>query len=300
MSIIEYLNTAGGIVWTAACVPLGILLAWLAVFVINKVPAKWLCDYDETPSDELLKEKRVFFQKEGIIMSVIFAAGLAMCRLQFNKGFDIYFVIFALIIFLAVMIGVCDIKYTIIPDQFTAALGILCAAVSIYDIVRGFKILHFVWWSPLLGIAIGGGAMLIIDLIGMVLYKKDGMGFGDVKLFAALGILTGFPGTIYTFIISLITATVCFVIIIAVSKIRANNKYEDTETDIQKEKIPEEDIQKEEIPEEDIQKEEVRQEEELSAKSYLAFGPYISAALICYIIFFDTVNYLVNLYLELF
>ena len=281
MSIIEYLNTAGGIVWTAACVPLGILLAWLAVFVINKVPAKWLCDYGETPSDELLNEKRVFFKKEGVVMSIIFAAGLVMCRLQFNKGFDIYFIVFALIIFFAVMIGLCDIKYMIIPDQFTAAIGILGAAVGIYDIVRGFKILHFAWWSPLLGIAIGGGAMLVIDLIGMLVYKKDGIGFGDVKLFAAVGILTGFPGTIYTFIISLITATICFIIIIAVSKIRSNNK----KTDIAETEIPSEN-------------EEIK--ETISGSSYLAFGPYIAAALMCYIIFFDTVNYLVNIYLELF
>lgn len=297
MSITEYLNTAGGIVWTAACVPLGILLAWLAVFVINKVPAKWLCDYGETPSDELLNGKRVFFQKEGMIMSVIFAAALVMCRLQFNRGFDIYFIVLSLIMFLAVMISVCDIKYTIIPDQFTAAVGILGAAVSIYDIARGFKILHFAWWSPLLGIAIGGGAMLVIDLIGMLVYKKDGIGFGDVKLFAAVGVLTGFPGTIYTFIISLITATICFVIMIAVSKIRAKNKKTDTETETSevKEELSEE---TEEISE--VKEETSGSEEAISGSSYLAFGPYIAAALMCYVIFLDTVNYLVNLYLELF
>jgi len=293
MSIGAYLNTAGGIIWTAACVPLGILLAWLAVFVINKVPAKWLCDYGETPSDELLNEKRVFFGKEGIIMSVVLAAGLVMCRLQFNRGFDIYFILFALVMFFAVMISVCDIKYTIIPDQFTAAVGILGAAVSIYDIARGFKILHFAWWSPLLGIVIGGGAMLVIDLIGMLVYKKDGIGFGDVKLLAAVGLLTGFPGTIYTFILSLITATICFIIIIAVSKSKA--KHKKTEISAGEETDSE---NAEEIPV--IEETDSEHTEEISISSYLAFGPYIAAALIGYIVLFDTVNYLVNLYLELF
>ena len=41
-------------------------------------------------------------------------------------------------------------------------------------------------------------------------------------------------------------------------------------------------------------------EEPVSAKSYLAFGPYISAALIIYIVLFDIVNYLANLYIDLF
>ena len=45
---------------------------------------------------------------------------------------------------------------------------------------------------------------------------------------------------------------------------------------------------------------ETEDENAVSASSYLAFGPYISAALIGYIVFFDTIYYLANLYLELF
>ena len=126
---------------------------------------------------------------------------------------------------------------------------------------------------------------MIIDLIGMLVYKKDGMGFGDVKLFAAVGILTGFPGTIYAFIISLITATVCFIFIILFSKIRKNEAENKT---------------KDESATENETEEESKTEDTVSASSYLAFGPYISAALIGYIVFFDTIYYLANLYLELF
>ena len=281
MNIWDYLNTVGGMIWTAACIPLGIFLSRLLVWVINRIPAKWLCDYGEEPSEELLSGKRVCFKKEGIITAVIFCISLVMCRLQFNKGFDIYFIVLSLIVFFAVMTAVCDIKYMIIPDQFTIAIGILSAAVSVYDIIRGFKILHSEWWAVLVGIAIGGGAMMIIDLIGMLVYKKDGMGFGDVKLFAAVGILTGFPGTIYAFILSLITATVCFLFIMLFSKIRKNETKDESATENETE-------------------EESKTEDTVSASSYLAFGPYISAALIGYIVFFDTIYYLANLYLELF
>lgn len=45
------------------------------------------------------------------------------------------------------------------------------------------------------------------------------MGFGDVKLFAAIGILTGFPGTIYTIFISIIIASLGFIVTIIVQKI---------------------------------------------------------------------------------
>ena len=56
MPIIDYIQTTGGIIWTAACVPLGIFFAWLAVFIINRIPASWLCEYGEAlvVDDELL------------------------------------------------------------------------------------------------------------------------------------------------------------------------------------------------------------------------------------------------------
>lgn len=267
-------------IWLIACLPLGILLAWLAIWMLNRFPASWLCDYGETPSQELLNEKRVDFRREGVILSVLSVVSLVLCRLQFNKGFDIYFICFSLIILIAFMIAVCDIKYMIIPDQLTIAVGVVAAAISIYDIARGFKILHSTWWSPLVGVAVGAGVMLLIDLIGMLIYKKEGMGFGDVKLFAAVGILTGFPGTIYAFVLSLITATICFIIIIAVAK-RKNAKtspgsMDDTKDDTSKE------------------------ETDVSVQSYLAFGPYIALATICYIILFDVIHTLANLYIDLF
>ena len=293
MPIIDYIQTTGGIIWTAACVPLGIFFAWLAVFIINRIPASWLCEYGEAPSDELLGQRRVSLKKEGVIMSVVLCISLVLCRLQFNYGFDIYFIILSLIILIAVMTSVCDLKYMIIPDQFTIALAVLSAALSIYDIIRGFRILHQYWWSPLVGIAIGGCTMLIIDFIGMKLYKKDGMGFGDVKLFAAVGILTGILGTVCTFAMSLVTATVTFTGIIAVSKIRAKKN-----TAVQTENIENTDINDD--SDNNTENTEAAVEEPVSAKSYLAFGPYISAALIIYIVLFDIVNYLANLYIDLF
>jgi len=293
MPIIDYIQTTGGIIWTAACVPLGIFFAWLAVFIINRIPASWLCEYGEAPSDELLGQRRVSLKKEGVIMSVVLCISLVLCRLQFNYGFDIYFIILSLIILTAVMTSVCDLKYMIIPDQFTIALAVLSAALSIYDIIRGFRILHQYWWSPLVGIAIGGCTMLIIDFIGMKLYKKDGMGFGDVKLFAAVGILTGILGTVCTFAMSLVTATVTFTVIIAVSKIRAKKN-----TAVQTENIENTDINDD--SDNNTENTEAAVEEPVSAKSYLAFGPYISAALIIYIVLFDIVNYLANLYIDLF
>ncbi len=333
MQPLNYLNTAGGMIWTAACALLGVLLTWLYYRVINRIPATWLCDYNETPSAELLSGNRVRYAGSGIIMSVVTVVCLILCRLQYNKGFDIYFVVFSLIIIVSLMIAICDIKYTIIPDQFTALLAVLGLGISIYDIVRGFGLLHTTWWSPLAGAAMGAGVMIIIDLIGMLVYKKTGMGFGDVKLFAAVGLITGFPGTIIAFIISMITAMVCFCVILLAVRIisRKASKAPLQEAVVGSEDPAVSDKQHEDIEKTDEHQDKAQEEansgiaEQEGAESvtqageegaggeaadaesgaegsgsYLAFGPYIALSLICYLVFNDFIYYLVEQYLKLF
>lgn len=302
MQPLLYLQTIYGLAWTIACVPLGFLLTALGYFIINKVPAEWLCDYNETPSEEMINGQRVSYKKTGIFVSVLMSALLIMTRLQFNKNFDLYFLLVMFVVFDCAMIVVADIKYQIIPDQFTIALGVTAVIVSVYDLVRGYHILHSAWWSPIAGAFMGAAAMIIIDLIGQLVYKKEGMGFGDVKLFAAAGILTGFPGTIYAFIISIVIATVCFTAIILISRLVLAKSSESTEqTEIQEEirSDSQETIGQKEKSQEELQ-EESEESEGKTFGTYLAFGPYIVLAVALYISLFDQIQYIVRIYLNLF
>jgi len=52
--------------------------------------------------------------------------------------------------------------------------------------------------DALLGIALGGGILYLLDWITVVLLKKPGMGFGDVKLLAMLGAFIGWKGVLGT------------------------------------------------------------------------------------------------------
>ncbi|MDD6488612.1 MAG: A24 family peptidase [Clostridia bacterium] len=303
MQFLNYLQSTEGIIWVIACIPVGFLLTALAYFVINKVPAKWLCDYNETPSEELLNGKRVFYKKSGIIVSVVMSLALAMCRMQFGNGQDIYFILMAVIMFFAVMIAASDFKYTIIPDQFTIAIGIAGLALSTYDILSGNKILHGNWWSPIVGALIGSVVMIIIDLLGMLIYKQDGMGFGDVKLFFAVGLFTGFPGTIYALIISIITAAICFVVVILISSGKSgsgsdtdSNEMAESPSDIKDENTE----NSESDTQEDSTEETDDSDGEVSGGSQLAFGPYIAIAVIAYSALYNIINYLVGLYINLF
>ena len=317
MQPLQYLQTTQGLIWTVCCLPMGFVLTWLAYLIINKVPAKWLCDYNETPSPELLSGKRVRYLGSGILISIILSCCLAALRLQFNKGYDIYFIMLTLILFTALMIAVSDFKYTIIPDQFTVALGVLGILISVYDIVRGYNILHVSWWSPLDGAGIGAAVMILIDMLGMLIYRREGMGFGDVKLFFAVGILTGFPGTIYTLLISVMTAAVAFMVVILAAKIRRKEQPlspsipssadNDNGEGISMEPEPDAETSdgktdtNENRENDSDQTASVQENDDTpSIHSYLAFGPYIAVAVMAYLALFDGIRYLVDLYFNLF
>ena len=324
MQPFSYLTTAGGLIWTIACLPLGFILTALGYMVFDKAPASWFCDYGEDPS-EVLGGKKLRYSRSGILVSFIVAVCLAICRLQFNKGYDIYFGVLALFIAAMIFTAVADFKYTIIPDQFTIFIAIVAVVISVYDLARGYNILHSAWWSPIAGAAIGAGVMLFIDLLGMIIYKKTGMGFGDVKLFAAIGILTGFPGTIYTVLIAIVVAAVCFVIILIVSAAvsKSTEETESTEADSEKpqetdktedmtevskvtgsteadSEKPQETDKTEAVPKssEEAATDEVS-EEESGGGVYLAFGPYIAIAAVVYVILFDIVYNIADMYLDL-
>ena len=55
------------------------------------------------------------------------------------------------------------------------------------------------WYNALLGIVAGAAPLLIIDRLTLLILKKDGFGYGDVKLMAMVGIFLGWQLTLGAF-----------------------------------------------------------------------------------------------------
>ena len=126
----------------------------------------------------------------------VYSAGFA-CLLIRLLFFDVQFAAAGLFACWALLIiGLADFKYMIIPDQFVIMLAL--SAI-------GFIPSHNNVYSPLIGLLIGGGVMLLTGIIGGAAFRKEVMGFGDVKLFAALGVAIGAKGTV----IVLIGSSIC-------------------------------------------------------------------------------------------
>jgi prepilin signal peptidase PulO-like enzyme (type II secretory pathway) len=178
---------------------LGILAGHASIYIFNKIPAVWLCDYDEEPSDEL-KDK--YTQRvKGYPWRWVLSGFFAVIGVRLFV-FDWFFAPAALVACLVLVeIAIADHKYGIIPDQFVILLGIASMGLTLW---------HHNWIQPLVGLAIGGGAMLSLALIGHLIFRKEVLGFGDVKLFAVLGLLLGIHGTIFVLAASVFSSSIGF------------------------------------------------------------------------------------------
>lgn len=184
----------------------GILAGFTAVFAFNRIPAKWLCDYKQEPSREMWGE-RIKPRPWTIVFILVFIASTLKLT---EQGF-LYAVPGVAALWLLLQIGMADRMYMIIPDQFVAALGVTAF---------GFIPFHPSWQSMLTGALAGGGSLLLMGIIGSALFRKEAMGFGDVKLFTAIGLLLGLKGVVIVLIFTVFSSAFVFGIGLITGKIK--------------------------------------------------------------------------------
>lgn len=115
---------------------------------------------------------------------------------------------------------VIDYKKQIIPNRLT---------LTIFEIGLVFTFLYglsnvAISINMLLGMLAGAGIFLLITLLGMVVYGKEAMGLGDVKLVGALGLFFGLANIIIISLVSFLIGAILSIILI-VTKIKKSNEY---------------------------------------------------------------------------
>ena len=119
------------------------------------------------------------------------AAGIALWLWQ-RYGLSVEFAASAIFFAMILVVTMTDFETGLIPDQITYAGMILGLGLS----VAGYG--HFTqpfWYQKLLasgaGLLTGGGSLLLIGWLGKLVFRKDSMGGGDVKLLAMIGAFVG-------------------------------------------------------------------------------------------------------------
>ena len=109
-----------------------------------------------------------------------------------------------------------DLKKQIIPSRLTLSLFEIGV---IFSFIRGINNLNTAieMW---LGLVVGVVIFFIISFVGSLVFKKETMGFGDVKLMGALGLCFGWRSIIVITIVSFFMASIFSFLLIIFKKIK--------------------------------------------------------------------------------
>ena len=115
---------------------------------------------------------------------------------------------------------VIDYKLQIIPNRLTLTMfevGLVIAFLyGLSDVAISINML--------LGMLVGGGIFLGITFLGGLVYGKEAMGLGDVKLMGALGLYFGLTNIIFVALISFLVGAILSIILL-LTKIKKMDEY---------------------------------------------------------------------------
>jgi leader peptidase (prepilin peptidase)/N-methyltransferase len=96
-----------------------------------------------------------------------------------------------------------DFEHMIIPDRVTLG-GIVCGLIAsaLVPSLHGQTAALPSLMHAAIGGAFGWGILWAVAIIGEFIFKKEAMGFGDVKLMGAIGTFFGWQAVLFTIIVS--------------------------------------------------------------------------------------------------
>ena len=162
---------------------------------------------------EIFSEYKKEFKPNYILMLItsIFYIGI-IYRFGIHKSFieNLDLIKYLILTPMLLSVVVIDYKLQIITNRlnltmfeigliFAFLYGFLNPAISI---------------NMILGMLVGGGIFLLITLLGGLVYGKEAMGLGDVKLMGALGLYFGFANIIIVALISFLIGAILSILLI--------------------------------------------------------------------------------------
>lgn len=118
-----------------------------------------------------------------------------------------------------------DFDHLIIPDRVTlggiaAGLTLSVLAPSLHGEVSMLKSLMM----SAIGVVTGWGILWGMAIMGKAIFKKDAMGFGDVKLMGAIGAFMGWPAVLFNILISSFSGSIIGITLVATNQKKMQSK----------------------------------------------------------------------------
>lgn len=184
---------------------------------------KRLPEYKKVFSKEIFTEYFAEFRPNYILMFVTAAIYVALLyfygiKSTFIANLDL--IKFAILTPMLLSAFVIDYRQQIIPNRLNLTMFEIGLIIAFLYGMSNVAITV----DMLLGMLVGGGIFLAITLIGSLIYGKEALGFGDVKLMGALGLYFGVSNILAISAMSFLIGAILGIILI-VTKIKKSNEY---------------------------------------------------------------------------
>jgi len=137
--------------------------------------------------------------------------GFLFAGLFWKFGLSSETLVFLVLGLLLIIISFIDIDNRLILNKITLPGIVLGIFLTLSFHVLSYK-------QVLLGFFIGGGGLLAVAFLGGLLFRKESMGMGDIKLAAMIGVFLGVKGVAFTLLIAFFVAALFSIGAIALKK----------------------------------------------------------------------------------
>jgi leader peptidase (prepilin peptidase) / N-methyltransferase len=178
-------------------------------------PLKW---YDMFPVvSYLLLGRKCRYCKTRIspryaLVELLTAAITLLLYIRYGMSFE--FIFYLSLVYVLLPCFFIDLEHMIIPNGLIITGLAIFTSAFIYRLISAKSILL----DNIYGGLAGGGIMLLIYIIGYMIYKKEALGFGDVKLFFMSGLFLGLKLTVIAFLFSIFSGALAGIIFMIATK----------------------------------------------------------------------------------
>jgi len=141
-----------------------------------------------------------------IAVEILNAALWILSVFLFWEKNPVYAVISAIVLSVLICIFFIDLEHLLIYNRFVILIGIAGAVAIFFD--KNIR-----WYDHLIGAAAFGLFFLLIYYGAILILKREGLGFGDVKFAFVAGLLLGWQRMLFAMLIASVSASIILLIV---------------------------------------------------------------------------------------
>ena len=130
-----------------------------------------------------------------LLCGLLFVLAYYRFGIENSLGMTYFGFEFLIFLYFAYVASIIDLEHMILPDVFTLGGCVVGLLGALLNPDRSFL-------EAFLGFLLGGGFLYLIAFVGYLVYKKEVMGGGDIKLIAWIGAVFGIHAIIPTLMIA--------------------------------------------------------------------------------------------------